>query len=143
MSSPRKHTSKIRQELETSGDSVRRARLPKRMRIAFKIADAIDALDWDKKDLAEKLGKYQSQITNWLKGDHNFTVDTLSDIEEILGIKIFDLEDNEPKPVAELRVKLEVKAEDLKKAETVQHSRLLDSYISVSGGLQAEATVSY
>jgi ribosome-binding protein aMBF1 (putative translation factor) len=94
MSSMRKHTSKIRQQLDSSGDKVRKARLPKKMRIAFKIADAIDALDWGNKDLAEKLGKYQSEISRWLKGDHNFTIDTLSDIEEILGIQLLDLEKN-------------------------------------------------
>lgn len=93
MNNPRKHTSKIRQQLESSGDKVRRARLPKRMRVAMKISDAIDALDWDNKDLADKLGKYQSQITKWLKGDHNFTIDTLSDIEEILGIRLLSLDE--------------------------------------------------
>lgn len=92
--SPRQHTSAIRQQLESSADKLKDARLTKKMRIAFKIADGIDAINMKNKDLAAKLDKYESQITNWLKGDHNFTIDTLSDIEEILGIQLLDLGDS-------------------------------------------------
>jgi ribosome-binding protein aMBF1 (putative translation factor) len=95
MNKPRKHTSNVRERLKFSGDRVRRARLPKKMMIAAKISAAIETLDWDNKDLAEKLGKYSSEITRWLKGDHNFTLDTLSDIEEILDIKLLALDDEE------------------------------------------------
>jgi ribosome-binding protein aMBF1 (putative translation factor) len=95
MNRPIKHKSKIREELQSSGDKIRRARLPKRMKIAAKISTALNELDWNKKALAEELDKYSSQITKWLKGDHNFTVDTLSDIEEILKIKLLAISDIE------------------------------------------------
>ncbi len=95
MNSPRKHKSKVRQRLETSGDPIRRARLPKRMLIAAKISNALELLDLDNKALAQSLGKYASEISKWLKGDHNFTMDTLSDIEEILKIRLLDVKDSD------------------------------------------------
>lgn len=90
MSSPRKHISRVRERRKQSGDAVRRARLPKRMMLATKIADALEARGWKDKDLAERLEKYSSEISKWMKGDHNFTIDTLSDIEEILQIRLLD-----------------------------------------------------
>jgi ribosome-binding protein aMBF1 (putative translation factor) len=135
MNSPRKHTSSIRQRLANSGDKIRRARLPKRMRLAFKIADGIDALDWDNKDLADKLGKYSSVISRWLKGNHNFTVDTLSDIEEILGIKLLALDDyTEDKGiVGTFKCTLEFKLKGKEEEDMI-------SAISDAGGMQVSST---
>ena len=96
MNSPRKQKSDVRKRLEKSGDKVRRARLPKRMRLAAKITIALDKLDLTNTELAIRLDKYSSEISKWLKGDHNFTIDTLSDIEEILGIRLLDLDDSKP-----------------------------------------------
>ena len=39
-------------------------------------------------DLAKKFGKSPSEITKWLSGNHNFTVDTLIEIERVLDIKL-------------------------------------------------------
>lgn len=87
---PRKHFSKVRERVSLEGDPLRRARLPKKMKIAMKISNALESLNWDDKELAKRLNKYSSEISKWLKGDHNFTIDTLSDIEEILEIDLLD-----------------------------------------------------
>lgn len=39
----------------------------------------------EQKDLALALGKSESEISKWMTGTHNFTIKTLSKIEEILG----------------------------------------------------------
>lgn len=66
----------------------------KRMLLAICIDDAIKAKGWRKKDLAEAMGKSPSEITKWLSGTHNFETDTLFDIERVLGISLFNLENH-------------------------------------------------
>jgi len=72
-----------------------RKRTENRMRLAAKIADAIEA-KWGsggKGKLAEALGhKSQSIVTKWLSGTNNFTTDVLSDIQDVLGIKLLNTE---------------------------------------------------
>ncbi len=48
-----------------------------RMGIAVKIAKALKRKGMTQKELAEKLGKRPSEISEWLTGNHNFTDDTL------------------------------------------------------------------
>lgn len=59
-----------------------------RMMIAIKIADALDAKKLSQKRFAELMKKSESEISEWLSGNRNFTVDTLSDIENCLGINL-------------------------------------------------------
>lgn len=68
-----------------------RARTYKQMAIAACIADALDAKGWSKSEFAAYMHQRPSVVTRWLSGTHNFTVDTLSDIEEALGIRLFDI----------------------------------------------------
>ncbi|MBK7408684.1 MAG: DUF4240 domain-containing protein [Saprospirales bacterium] len=55
------------------------------MLIAARIEDILTELGWKKKDLAARLGKHPSEITKWLSGTHNFTTDTLAEIEQATG----------------------------------------------------------
>jgi len=68
-------------------------KVEKRMLLAARIDDAIKAKKWKKKDFAEALGKSNSEISKWLSGTHNFTSDTLFDIERILNLTLIQLED--------------------------------------------------
>lgn len=68
----------------------------KRMLLAAHIADALSAKGWKKKDFAEAMSKTPSEITKWLSGTHNFTLDTLFEIEKILNINLIT-PDNKPK----------------------------------------------
>ncbi len=63
-----------------------------KMRIAVRIADRIEELRMQKKELAAACDqKGSSMITKWLSGGHNFTVDTLVDIGFALGVSVADL----------------------------------------------------
>ena len=64
----------------------------RKMILAVKIANAIKAKGLKKSEFAEKLGKQPSEISKWLSGTHNFTVDTLIDIEQALSIHLLDTE---------------------------------------------------
>lgn len=62
----------------------------KKMILAAKIANAIKAKGLKKYEFAEILNKQPSEISKWLSGTHNFTIDTLMDIEKVLSIKLLD-----------------------------------------------------
>lgn len=59
-----------------------------RMLIAIRIADALEAKKLSQKRFAELMGKSESEISEWLSGNRNFTIDTLSDIGNCLGINL-------------------------------------------------------
>ena len=67
------------------------ARTDRKMRIACIIDDAMKAKGFGKKQFADKVGRKPSEITKWLSGTHNFTIETLSDIERILNVRILNL----------------------------------------------------
>lgn len=65
---------------------VQLAKMRNRMLIAAKIADAMQAQHLNQKQFAKLMGKTESEISDWLSGDRNFTIDTLFDIGQALGI---------------------------------------------------------
>jgi transcriptional regulator with XRE-family HTH domain len=65
-----------------------------KMRLAAKISDAIKAKGIKKGELARLLRqKNQSVVTKWLSGTHNFTSDTLFDLQKVLEIDLINLDD--------------------------------------------------
>jgi len=58
--------------------------------ISERILDILEEKGWTQKDLAEKLSKKESEISKWMKGTHNFTLETISKIEIALGQTILD-----------------------------------------------------
>ena len=44
------------------------------------------------KDLADLLGKKESEISKWMTGTHNFTIRSIAKIESALDVSIFDIE---------------------------------------------------
>lgn len=82
----------------------------RRMQLAMKIDEARKANKWSRQDLANALGKQKSVITKWLSGTHNFNIDTLMDIEDVLNIKLLDVEQPKEKTVVVLNVN--VKSEE-------------------------------
>jgi ribosome-binding protein aMBF1 (putative translation factor) len=70
-------------------------RTDNRMMLAAKIAEAMKEKRISSVQLAKDLGKNPSVVTKWLSGTHNFTCDTLSDVEFVLGIKLLQLIDEQ------------------------------------------------
>ncbi|NMB37936.1 MAG: helix-turn-helix transcriptional regulator [Bacteroidales bacterium] len=70
-------------------DKLRRTR--ERMLVACKIADTLKVKGLTQKEFAKMLGKSESEISEYLSGNRNFTFDTLSDMAHSLGIDLFPL----------------------------------------------------
>jgi len=76
-----------------------------KMLLAAKIEDAIKAKRWKNKDLLEALGKKNASIiTKWLSGTHNFTLDTLVQLEEALEIELINV--NEKKENNQITIQI-------------------------------------
>lgn len=71
-----------------------------RMLIAVKIADALEARNLSQKAFAKLMKKSESEISEWLSGNRNFTVDTLSDISDCLGIQLLPNSDMRTKRIS-------------------------------------------
>lgn len=67
----------------------------RRVDMTFLIVDRIHSISEEKglkqKDLASMLGKKESEISKWMRGTHNFTIDTITSIENALGTPILQI----------------------------------------------------
>lgn len=67
----------------------------RRVDLSFLIVDRIHAILEEKglkqKDLANMLGKRESEVSKWMRGTHNFTIETISSIEKVLEIPILQV----------------------------------------------------
>ncbi len=81
-------------------------RTDNKMLLAAKIKEGMNAKGWRKKQLAEALTQNPSVITKWLSGTHNFTSDTLSDIEEVLDIKLLNVQVKKESQIVHYHVQL-------------------------------------
>lgn len=67
----------------------------RRVDLTFLIVDRIHSILEGKglkqKDLASMLGKKESEISKWMRGTHNFTIDTITSIENALGTPILQI----------------------------------------------------
>ena len=77
-------------ELLANIDQKELARMRKRMMLAVKIEEAMKRRGLNQIQFARLMGKSPTVISEWLSGDRNFTVDTLTDIEEVLGVRLLD-----------------------------------------------------
>lgn len=72
--------------------------------LSFRIVDRIHEILVEKglkqKDLALRLGKSEAEISKWMRGTHNFTIDTLVSIEDALGAPVIQVY-QQPSPVHE------------------------------------------
>lgn len=87
-------------------DKLRRTR--DRMLVANKIADALNAKGISQKKFSEMTGRSESEVSEWLSGDRNFTIDTLSDIQKYLGIDLLNTSSMRTSPVSKEASRMKV-----------------------------------
>lgn len=65
------------------------------VRQSFEIVDRIHEIlvrqGKERKDLALLLGKSESEISKWMSGTHNFTIQTLAKIQSVLGESVIEV----------------------------------------------------
>jgi transcriptional regulator with XRE-family HTH domain len=71
-----------------------KAWLRKSQAIALKILRHIRANGISQKELAEKLNVAPQQVNRWVKGSENFTLETISRIENVLDIQLINVSDS-------------------------------------------------
>ncbi|MFB5944226.1 helix-turn-helix transcriptional regulator [Albibacterium sp. RHL897] len=50
--------------------------------------ERLDELGWKQVHLAEKMNVSKQQVSKWVKGSENFTLDTLVRLSEVLGVDL-------------------------------------------------------
>ena len=60
-------------------------------KIAIRILHRLDSLGLKQVDLAEKMGVSRQQVNKWVKGNENFTIETLINIGRALGTDLIQL----------------------------------------------------
>jgi len=63
--------------------------------ITVRVNHLLKEKGYNQKQLAEKLDKCPSEITKWLKGDHNFTLKSIAKLQAELGEDILCVPNSE------------------------------------------------
>lgn len=94
---PKRHSSPLIKKILEEIAPEQKQRVANKMLLAARLDDLMQARGWGKSQFAEKVGRNPSEITKWLSGTHNFTIETLTDISLAFGISLSEL--HEPKEV--------------------------------------------
>ena len=129
------YTSDILSEIFAEITPKEQKRTDSRMLLAAKIKDGMNTKGWRNKELAEALEQNPSVITKWLSGTHNFTSDTLSDIEDVLGIKLLAIDEKKESQVIHYHVQISMVVST--KQDDCIPSTAVKPYFSVQGTRQA------
>ena len=107
-----------------------KAWLKKSQAIALRILRHIRANSISQKDLAERLNVAPQQVNRWVKGSENFTLETISKIEIVLGIQLIDVSDTLKKNESSISFKKEMPFEfDKNKISIIEYSdKITNSY---------------
>ncbi len=109
-----------------------------KMKLSAKIYAGLKAKGWKSLDLANALNlKSPSLVSKWLSGTHNFTVDTLVDIQRVLNIKLLNVELSQAAPSLQVNFTVSVEPASLSKDIYEPLQRVIDD----AGGLQPTSVV--
>lgn len=129
------YTSNILSEIFAEITPKEQKRTDSRMLLAAKIKDGMNAKGWRNKELAEALEQNPSVITKWLSGTHNFTSDTLSDIEDVLGIKLLAIDEKKESQVIHYYFQITSMVVSTKQDDCIPSTTIIP-YFSVQGTRQ-------
>ena len=92
-------------------------------KIAFKILRTLRAKGKTQKDLVESLNVSPQQVSKWVKGKENFTIETIAKIEEALGVKIFEVSKAKANIYLKTKTKMKNNLEDLSKEQMMSFAK--------------------
>lgn len=79
-----------------------RNRIQVKMKLAARLQDLMLSKSWNQQEFAANMDKHPSEITKWLSGTHNFTLDTLCDIATAMNITLPSLLDENVEPTTDV-----------------------------------------
>jgi transcriptional regulator with XRE-family HTH domain len=79
------------QDILANTSPVAKEKLRVKMGVAAGIDDGMKVLKMNKSTLATKLGRQPSEVTKWVSGTHNFTLDTLVEVAHALNMTVSTL----------------------------------------------------
>ena len=88
MNKARKHSSSLIKELKNKITPTMKESINRRMSLAARIDDVLQLRGLTNQEFAFMMGKKPSEISRWLSGTHNFTTETLWEIERVLNIQL-------------------------------------------------------
>jgi ribosome-binding protein aMBF1 (putative translation factor) len=59
--------------------------------IALSIMDALDDLGWNKARLAKEMGVSPQQVSNYVRVEENFKLETICKLEKVLGVQLITI----------------------------------------------------
>ncbi len=83
-------------------DEKQQARTRTKMIVAARIEDALIERNMNQKEFARQMGRSESEISSWLSGERNFTLDTLTDISIVLRTNLLPFTTDEVENDGEL-----------------------------------------
>ena len=99
------YSSTIIDEIFESISPKEEKRIQSKMLLAAKIEDAMKAKGWNKTKLLKATGQKNASVaTKWFSGTHNFTHDTLFDIQEALGVNLLSINETSEEVIVKYHV---------------------------------------
>ena len=121
MNKPREYNSETIERLQKRIRPEKREQAKKRMLLAARIDDVLKEKGLNNQEFAFMMGKKPSEISKWLSGTHNFTTETLWEIERVLHIQLV------AGPLPQSR---EQELNDIKTFITNEVTKALDKYLA-------------
>ena len=81
-------TNRIMDEIRSTITPEMKLQMEMSVAIANRIYEILEAKGMTQKELAQKLGKTETEVSRWLSGTHNLTLSTICKISAALGEKI-------------------------------------------------------
>jgi len=140
MNKPKRHKSKLIQEIQQNRSAAEFEKTKKRMLLAVKIQDAIKAKGYTYTQFAKMMDQHVSVISKWVSGTHNFTTETLFEIEEKLEISLINTGEEKPAEIInKFELTVSINPKDILTSEYSNYLNpgILDRYVSLQGGMAA------
>lgn len=81
----------LMEQLRQEAKAIDKALIDESFALADRIAFLLKKHNMSQRELADKLGKRESEISKWLSGGHNFTQATLTRISLAIGERIYEI----------------------------------------------------
>ena len=101
----KKQATGVLETLLANIDEKKQARTRTKMIVAARIEDALAERNMNQKEFARQMGRSESEISSWLSGERNFTLDTLTDISIVLRTNLLPFAMDEVENSGEMQLK--------------------------------------